>query len=170
MVQHKIWAARHKRHWQSVNLRSRSNKGGRDDSDDEEGSSQPKKQRKPKERRKLAKVLPGFFSPLSLPWKIFLLGFMPMRFCCRCPAPARATATFSQREDQVQGHHLVLWILVRWGWTENSRRQVKELSYFEYNSTIIYGQKMHHKEEKKCKSDTGLDKTITFFFKQNSRL
>lgn len=62
----------------SVDLRSRSNKGGRDDSDDEEGSSQPKKQRKPKERKKVTKVLAGFFSPLLC--KVLL--FYDWAFCC----------------------------------------------------------------------------------------
>lgn len=89
----------------SDDLRFRSNKGARDDSDDEEGSSQPKKQRKPKERKKVTKVLPIFFSPL---FTIFLFRFMLLRSCCHCSVSAGATSTVSQREDQVQGHHLVL--------------------------------------------------------------
>lgn len=57
--------ARHEILRECVRLHSRPHKGGReDDSDEEEGSSQPKKQRKPKDRKKIAKVHPVFFSLL----------------------------------------------------------------------------------------------------------
>lgn len=46
-----------------------------------------------------------------------------------------ASAAVSQREDQVQGHHFILWF-VRWGWTEDSGGWVKLDSPLKYTLNL----------------------------------